>query len=277
MRESLAGCKVLRTPAKPGAFAVQRMNERTIDKSTTKQVFVCQASGHVREFNTWDVFVFNTLGYALGLVLASAPTFLGGLYAVNLPALINLGGSLGHKITAFFIDTIILAAVFLISVVGIRTLKRFLNSLFIVAFVGTLCMMFVFLASTHDDFVREFDTFMPTHANTDNAYQAVDRHRDFFRLGMAPTISLPEQSFISRSHSCTRSPKLSLIIIDNRKEQYKRTVRVSKTFRLAQETRIAGIDGWHGSWLARFAWRCHNGRKPFQGPGKARCLAVLHL
>jgi amino acid transporter len=38
------------------------------------------SSGLVREFSALDTFIFNTLGYSLGLVLASAPTFLGGLY-----------------------------------------------------------------------------------------------------------------------------------------------------------------------------------------------------
>jgi amino acid transporter len=37
-------------------------------------------SGFVRGFNPWDVFMFNVLGYATGLSLATNPTILGGLY-----------------------------------------------------------------------------------------------------------------------------------------------------------------------------------------------------
>ena len=43
-------------------------------------LFVRQSSGLIREFRPADVFVFNTLGYALGLVLAVVPTFIAGLW-----------------------------------------------------------------------------------------------------------------------------------------------------------------------------------------------------
>ena len=43
-------------------------------------LFVRQSSGLIREFRPTDVFVFNTLGYALGLVLAVVPTFVAALW-----------------------------------------------------------------------------------------------------------------------------------------------------------------------------------------------------
>lgn len=43
-------------------------------------LFVRQSSGLIREFRPFDVFVFNTLGYALGLVLAVVPSFAAGLW-----------------------------------------------------------------------------------------------------------------------------------------------------------------------------------------------------
>lgn len=46
----------------------------------TQPLFVRNSSGFVREFNVWDVFVFNLLGYATGLSLATNPTVLGSLY-----------------------------------------------------------------------------------------------------------------------------------------------------------------------------------------------------
>ncbi len=45
-----------------------------------KPLFSRETSGFVRGFNIWDVFVFNLLGYATGLSLATNPTILGGLY-----------------------------------------------------------------------------------------------------------------------------------------------------------------------------------------------------
>ena len=43
-------------------------------------LYVRQSSGLIREFRPADVFVFNTLGYATGLVLAVVPTFMAGLW-----------------------------------------------------------------------------------------------------------------------------------------------------------------------------------------------------
>lgn len=43
-------------------------------------LFVRQSSGLIREFRPTDVFIFNTLGYALGLVLAVVPTFIAALW-----------------------------------------------------------------------------------------------------------------------------------------------------------------------------------------------------
>ena len=42
--------------------------------------FVRNSSGLVLGLSAWNVFVFNVLGYATGLSLATNPTFLGGLY-----------------------------------------------------------------------------------------------------------------------------------------------------------------------------------------------------
>jgi len=43
-------------------------------------LYVRQSSGLIREFRPADVFVFNTLGYALGLVLMVVPTFMAALW-----------------------------------------------------------------------------------------------------------------------------------------------------------------------------------------------------
>jgi APA family basic amino acid/polyamine antiporter len=47
-------------------------------QTTASGLFLRRSSGLVREFGGWDVFVFNTLGYALGLVLAIIPLLMAG-------------------------------------------------------------------------------------------------------------------------------------------------------------------------------------------------------
>ena len=44
------------------------------------ELFARNSSGFVRGFSALDVFIFNVLGYATGLSLATNPTILGGLY-----------------------------------------------------------------------------------------------------------------------------------------------------------------------------------------------------
>ena len=55
-------------------------------------LFVRRSSGLVREFRPRDVFVFNTLGYSFGLVLAVVPTFVAGLWpAQNVLVIVTVG------------------------------------------------------------------------------------------------------------------------------------------------------------------------------------------
>jgi APA family basic amino acid/polyamine antiporter len=58
----------------------------------TRGLFVRQSSGLIREFRPSDVFIFNTLGYALGLVLAVVPTFAAGLWPEqNVLVIVTIG------------------------------------------------------------------------------------------------------------------------------------------------------------------------------------------
>jgi amino acid transporter len=50
------------------------------NSESSNPIFLRESSGFVRGFNWWDVLVFNILGYATGLSLATNPTILGGLY-----------------------------------------------------------------------------------------------------------------------------------------------------------------------------------------------------
>lgn len=61
----------------------------------TRGLFVRQSSGLIREFRAHDVFIFNTLGYALGLVLAVVPTFAAGLWPEqNVLLIVTIGTAL---------------------------------------------------------------------------------------------------------------------------------------------------------------------------------------
>src|SRR5688500_2293675 len=58
-------------------------------------LFVRQSSGLIREFRAYDVFIFNTLGYALGLVLAVVPSFAAGLWPEqNVLLIVTIGTAL---------------------------------------------------------------------------------------------------------------------------------------------------------------------------------------
>ena len=53
-----------------------------------------QASGLISEFSFKDAFVFNTLGYSLGLVIAVTPFFAGSVFPGVNPLLALTVGSL---------------------------------------------------------------------------------------------------------------------------------------------------------------------------------------
>ena len=56
------------------------VNWKLSDKQKRPELFVRRASGLTREFGLFDTFAFNTLGYALGLVVMVTPLFVGGLF-----------------------------------------------------------------------------------------------------------------------------------------------------------------------------------------------------
>jgi basic amino acid/polyamine antiporter, APA family len=226
--------------------------------SSSQRLFVRPASGLVREFSALDTFIFNTLGFSLGLVLATTPTFLGslypsaniywvltigvilavfngityGLFAAAMPRsggdyiyigrtlgpmagfvanwgfswsqffgigvytawcvqtalgpalstfgysvgsryLIELGTKVSSPIATWCIGTILLVSVLLISIAGLKVLKRFLNLLFVVALAGTLAMILVLLFSSHEELISAFNKFMLTNGKIDTAYDYI--------------------------------------------------------------------------------------------------------
>jgi basic amino acid/polyamine antiporter, APA family len=228
------------------------------------RLFARKASGLVREFGFFDSFVFNVIGYALGLVLATTPFFAGALfpdanmfliltfgvilsmfngltygllggamprsggdyvyngrvlhpaigfmanwgftwsqflgigiytqwtinyalaisaatvgYTTGSQALVDFSTFISRPGPSFVLSLVLLALVVVVQLAGMRFLRRFLNLFFIVAVVGTLVTLFVFLSSSAGDFVNAFNQFMSANADLPNAYNAViDQARD---------------------------------------------------------------------------------------------------
>lgn len=221
-------------------------------------LFVRQTSGLVKEFSATDTFIFNTLGYALGLVLAITPTFLGGIhpnaniyvvltlgtvltifnglvyglfsaamprsggdyifigrtlhpalgfvanwgfswsqflglgvytawcvrdalspalttlgFATDSKMLIELGTTVATPFPMFCIGSALLFTVLLVSLGGMKFMKRIINTLFVVALAGTGIMMVMLILATREDFVSAFNSLMAQHANLPNAYEAI--------------------------------------------------------------------------------------------------------
>jgi basic amino acid/polyamine antiporter, APA family len=222
------------------------------------RLFARKASGLIREFGFFDSFVFNVIGYALGLVLAITPFFAGALfpdasvyliitfgvilalfnglvygllgavmprsggdyvyngrvlhpaigfmanwgftwsqflgigiytqwtvnYALAISAttvgysldsgnLLRFGEWLGGDWPSFLISILLLITVVAVTLAGMRFLRRFLNLFFLVAVLGTLVTLVVFLINSQDDFIGAFNAFMSAQANMENAYQGI--------------------------------------------------------------------------------------------------------
>lgn len=228
------------------------------NQSTHPELFARKASGLVREFGFFDTFVFNVIGYALGLVLAVTPFFAGALfpganiflilivgtiltifngltysllsgamprsggeyvyngrvlhpaigfmanwgfswsqflgigiytqwtinyalavsfttlgYAMNSESLVNAGLFISQPWPSFIFGTVVLIVVVLVQLAGMRFLRRFLNFFFILATLGTLVTLGLFLASSQDVFIQRFNEFMASTVNLQDAYNSV--------------------------------------------------------------------------------------------------------
>jgi amino acid transporter len=220
-------------------------------------LFVRQSSGLIREFRPLDVFIFNTLGYALGLVLAVVPTFAAGLWpeqnvllivtigtlltlfnglmygylagilprsggdyvylsrivhpgvgftanwgftwsqflglglyaaftvnfglAVSLATLgqatgsdrlVSWSESVGKDWPTFLIGVGLLAVVLAVLSLSTRVIRWIFLIGFIPALLGTFVTMILFFATTKDEFVQKFNTFMAERADG-QTYQGI--------------------------------------------------------------------------------------------------------
>jgi APA family basic amino acid/polyamine antiporter len=108
-----------------------------------------------------------TINYALAVSLAT----LG--YALDNKALLNAGIFIKQPWPSFIFGTLVLISVVLVLLAGMRFLRRFLNVFFIIATLGTLATLFVFLAADHNKFVSTFNAFMASSTGIKGAYTHV--------------------------------------------------------------------------------------------------------
>jgi len=99
---------------------------------------------------------FATLGYALGS-----------------ERLLKAGVFMKEPWPSFLLGTVLLISVVIVQLAGMRFLRRFLNLFFVIAMIGTVITLFVFLGTNHEEFVAAFNAFMSSAAHLDNAYDAM--------------------------------------------------------------------------------------------------------
>lgn len=108
-----------------------------------------------------------TVNYALAVSFAT----LG--YGLGSESLLNAGVFIQEPWPSFVFGTIVLISVVLVQLAGMRFLRRFLNLFFVIASIGTLITLFMFLGSSREEFVAAFNAFMSSTVNLDDAYNAV--------------------------------------------------------------------------------------------------------
>jgi amino acid transporter len=122
---------------------------------------------------TWSQFVgmAYTAQWTINYGLAIAAITLG--YGLGSEGLVNLGLFMYQPWPSFILGTLVLVAVVFINLAGMRFLRRFLNLFFIVAMVGTLVTLFVFLGTSRAEFTSIFNNFMSSTAGLEDAYNSV--------------------------------------------------------------------------------------------------------
>ena len=113
------------------------------------------------------IYTLWTVNYALSVSFAT----LG--HALNSQGWINAGTWIAKPWPSFLIGTLILIAVVIVLLAGMRFLRRFLNLFFVVATIGTIVTLFVFLATTRAEFIQAFNEFMAKTSNLQDAYNSI--------------------------------------------------------------------------------------------------------
>ncbi|MGH6932182.1 MAG: APC family permease [Dongiaceae bacterium] len=124
-----------------------------------------------------------TVNYGLAVSFAT----LG--HAFGSESLLDAGVYIQEPWPSFLLGTLLLISVVVVQLAGMRFLRRFLNLFFIIAMIGAVITLIVFLGSSREEFVASFNAFMSSTASLADAYNAmIQLARD---NGWSPT----EQSF----------------------------------------------------------------------------------
>src|SRR5262245_41125727 len=108
-----------------------------------------------------------TVNYGLAVSFAT----LG--HAFGSESLINAGVYIQEPWPSFILGTLLLISVVVVQLAGMRFLRRFLNLFFIIAMIGAVITLIVFLGSSREEFIAAFNAFMSSTAKLDDAYNAM--------------------------------------------------------------------------------------------------------
>ena len=113
------------------------------------------------------IYTLWTVNYGLAVSFAT----LG--HAFGSQALLNAGLYVQRPWPSFILGTLLLISVVVVQLAGTRFLRRFLDLFFVIAMIGTIITLVVFLGSSRDEFIASFNAFMSSTAKLDDAYNAI--------------------------------------------------------------------------------------------------------
>jgi APA family basic amino acid/polyamine antiporter len=122
---------------------------------------------------TWSQFLGIGIYTMWCVNYAMSVTFATLGYAMKSDGLTNAGIWIGGKWPSFLLGTLILIIVVIVLLAGMRFLRRFLNLFFVVAMIGTILTLFVFLGSAREELVQAFNEFMAKTSNMQDAYNGI--------------------------------------------------------------------------------------------------------
>lgn len=122
---------------------------------------------------TWSQFLGIGIytQWAVNYALAVSLTTLG--YALHNDGLYNAGLFIQQPSASFIFGVIVLVTVVVVQLLGMKFLRRFLNFFFVIATLGTLITLGIFIFSSRAEFIQVFNSFMSSTSGMNNAYNGI--------------------------------------------------------------------------------------------------------
>ena len=122
---------------------------------------------------TWSQFLGIGIytQWAVNYALAVSLTTLG--YALHNDGLYNAGLYIQTPSASFIFGVIVLVTVVIVQLLGMKFLRRFLNFFFVIATLGTLITLGIFIFSSRAEFIQAFNSFMSSTGGMNNAYSGI--------------------------------------------------------------------------------------------------------